>query len=29
MSNIYDLAILGGGPAGYVAAERAGVPRPV
>jgi len=24
MSKIYDLAILGGGPAGYVAAERAG-----
>jgi dihydrolipoamide dehydrogenase len=24
MENIYDLAILGGGPAGYVAAERAG-----
>ena len=25
MSKIYDLAIIGGGPAGYVAAERAGV----
>jgi len=24
MSKIYDLAIIGGGPAGYVAAERAG-----
>src|SRR5665648_499993 len=24
MNKIYDLAILGGGPAGYVAAERAG-----
>ncbi|HAH25408.1 MAG TPA: dihydrolipoyl dehydrogenase, partial [Prolixibacteraceae bacterium] len=24
MTKIYDLAIIGGGPAGYVAAERAG-----